>query len=255
MMSAFPALRGLAMAASLLTPVMLSSAAAAEALSPAQKGEVEALIQQYIMDHPEVIVQALQTMQARQEAEAAERQQKAIAALKSTLLADSRNPSTGPVDADVTIIEFFDYQCGYCKKVLPEVAAVLQGDPKVRMIWVDWPILGPMSVVAAQAASAVHKLKPEAYSAFHQTIMGERGRLTEDKIFQAVAGLGLDVADVRKAMGSDDVQAHLAANHAIASQLGITGTPFFLVGDTAVPGAVDADNLRRIIAETRKQAG
>lgn len=252
-MSALCAFRRLAVAACLLSPMMLSSAQAEEALSPAQKGEVEALIQQYIMDHPEVIVQALQAMQARQEAEAAERQQQAIAAMKSTLLTDAGNPSTGPADADVTIIEFFDYQCGYCKKVLPDVTAVLQSDAKVRMIWVDWPILGPMSVVAAQAASAVHKLKPEAYAAYHQAIMGERGRLTEDKIFQTVAGLGLNVDEVRKAMASQEVQAHLAANHAIASQLGITGTPFFLVGDTAVPGAVDADHLRNLIAETRKQ--
>lgn len=228
---------------------------AEDALNAAQKTEVEALVRQYILDNPEVIVEALQTMQARQEAEAEAKQQAAIAGLVSDLQASPLSPSFGPQDADVTIIEFFDYQCGYCKRVLPDVMAVLNSDPKVRIVWKEWPILGPMSEVAARAAVAVHRMKPDAYMAFHQTIMAERGRLTEDKIFQTASGLGLDVAAVKQAMASEEVSAYLAGNNALAQRMGITGTPFFLVGDAPAPGAVSADQLRAMIAAQRAKAG
>ena len=112
-----------------------------------------------------------------------------------------------------------------------------------------------MSEVAARAAVAVHRIKPEAYMGFHQTIMAERGRLTEDKIFQTVAGLGLDLETVKLAMASDEVSAYLAGNNALAQRMGISGTPFFLVGDTPAPGAVSADQLRAMIAAQREKAG
>jgi len=245
-----------AVAALMLSGIAAPSPARAEdGLNPTQKTEIEGLVRQYILDHPEVIVEALQTMQARQEAEAEAKQKEAIASLVSDLQASPFSPSVGPQDADVTIVEFFDYQCGYCKRVLPDVMAVLDSDQKVRVIWKEWPILGPMSEVAARAAVAVHRIRPEAYMGFHQTIMAERGRLTEDKIFQTVAGLGLDLGQVRQAMASDEVSAYLAGNHALAQRMGISGTPFFLVGDTPAPGAVNADQLRAMIAAQREKAG
>jgi protein-disulfide isomerase len=127
----------------------------------------------------------------------------------------------------------------------------MAGDPKLRVVWKEWPILGPMSEVAARAAIAVHRLKPDAYLAFHDTLMSDRGRLTEQEIFQTVTELGLTADQVRAEMGRDEVTTYLAGNQALAQTLGITGTPFFLIGDTAVPGAIGADQMRALIAEAR----
>ena len=224
---------------------------AQDALSPEQRAAVEAIVRDYIQANPEIVLEALQAMQAREEAAAEQRQREALASLRDRLVANPDSPSTGPADADVVIVEFFDYQCGYCKRVLPDLQAVMADDPKLRVVWKEWPILGPMSEVAARAAIAVHRLKPDAYLAFHDTLMSERGRLTEQKIFQTATELGLVADQVRAEMAHDEVTAYLAGNQALAQQLGITGTPFFLIGDTAVPGAIGADQMRALIAEAR----
>lgn len=225
------------------------------ALSPEAQEEVRALVHDYIMNNPEVLVEALQAMEERERAEAEARQLAALDDLKQALTANPASPVSGNPDGDITIVEFFDYQCGYCKRIMPDLVALLEDDPGVRIVWKEWPILGPASEAAARAALAVHRLAPDRYLAFHREIMGERGRLTENKILRTLSELGLDLDEARAEMTSEAVGAYLAETADMARMLGLTGTPWLLVGDTPVPGAVGPERLRAIIAQERAEAG
>lgn len=231
------------------------TAQAETGLSEAERAEVRALVERFILDNPEVLVEALRAMEARQRAEAEARQVAAVGELKAALTSNPDSPVSGNPDGDITIVEFFDYQCGYCKRIMPDLMTLIEEDPGIRIVWKEWPILGPASDAAARAALAVHRLAPEKYLAFHREIMGERGRLTENKILRALSELDIDLQRARAEMTSEAVGAYLAEVAGMAQRLGLTGTPWLLIGDTPVPGAVGLEQLRAIVAEERAEAG
>ncbi|MGB0683766.1 MAG: DsbA family protein [Magnetovibrionaceae bacterium] len=229
----------------------LSGQAAADSLTAEQKQEIEALIGDYLKENPDVVIDAIRAYREREERADQERARQSLASLRQALDDDPLAPTGGNPDGDVTIVEFFDYRCGFCKRVFPTVQAVLDADPNVRKVYKEFPILGPDSVVASRAASAVWFSQPDLYPAFHQALMTARGQLTEDKIMAIASEVGLDAGKLGEAMKDERIEKVLAANRAMAEQLNITGTPAFVIGNQIIPGALDEASLKEAIARER----
>jgi protein-disulfide isomerase len=224
-------------------------AISAEALTDAQKKNVEAVIQNYLLENPEIITKALEVLQARK-IEAEERESKAaLTAQRSRLFDDPTSPVGGNPDGDVTLIEFFDYRCGVCKRVHPIVAKLMKGDPKIRRVYKEWPILGPDSVLAARAALASRK--QDKYFAFHNAMMEARSRLNRDVIMRIAKRVGLDTAQLARDMESPEIGRVLQVNRALAQALKLNGTPSFVIEDTLLRGGRDLATMKKLVADAR----
>jgi len=248
-----PILAG-ALVAGLLAPTWWGGptpAHAADALTDDQKAAVRALVRETLLDDPEIIAEALEVYQERQQAEKAAQARAAIAHNRAALMAAEPEDVLGNPDGDVTIVEFSDYQCGYCKRVFPELMQAVEADGNVRLIIRELPILGPESVVAARAAvaSRTQGLYPE----FHKALMGMKGGVSEASVMQLAAEVGLDVETLRKDMNDPALDEIFGQNIALAKQLGVSGTPAFVIGGTLVPGAVSGEQLNALIEQARAE--
>ena len=228
-------------------------AGAADALTPAQKEAVDRMIHDYLLAHPEVIVESIRAAQATAKLKREESAKQSITERRAELLSDASAPVAGNPQGDVTIVEFFDYRCPYCKQVEPHLEALLKEDPKLRIVYKEFPVLGPESVYASRMALAARK--QGKYAQFHDAMMAAKGKITEETILDVARSVGIDVARAKTDMAGAEVQEIIKRNYALADALDIQGTPAFIVGDTIVPGAIDLDNLRRLIAEARKTSG
>ncbi len=240
------------LAAAAMAVCLTSLPAAADPLTADQQEEVRSIVRQYLMDNPEVLVEALQAYQTKTEREQRQRQQAALNDLKGELENDGVSPVLGNPEGDVTIVEFMDYRCGYCKKVFPAMQDLLNEDSNIRYVIKEFPILGPDSLTASQAALAVWRTSPDKYGSFHAALMEARGGLTVDKLLDIAAGIGADPEAVRADMKSPEVAAILSQTRGLASKLGIRGTPAFVIDGTLVPGAIGIEDLRDLVASSRK---
>jgi protein-disulfide isomerase len=235
--------------ACLTAGVMLGLAAAAQADEPKlPAAEVEKIVRDYLLREPEVVYEALQELQRRQAAAAEARQREAIAANQSQLLDAAHDPVGGNPDGDVTLVEFFDYRCAYCRRVVPSMQALLDEDRDLRVVFKELPVLGPDSVRAARAALASRK--QDGYVPFHFVLMAADD-LSMEGIRAAAAEVGLDPDRLESDMSAPDVLAAIEANYALANELGIEGTPAFVIGDQLIPGAVEKARLEQLIREAR----
>jgi protein-disulfide isomerase len=157
----------------------------------------------------------------------------------------------GNPKGDVTVVEFFDYRCTFCKRVLPAVRRLLRDDPRIRYVFKEFPILTPQSRIAARAALAAWRVAPETYFGFHVDLMSARGALGEAVILRLAANAGLDTQRLKREMQSPEIEAVLRRNAEIAQRLGIQGTPAFIIGERLVPGAIDLAQLQSLVAEAR----
>ena len=230
-----------------------TAATAAEPLSPAQKEAVEAIVRDYLRAHPEAIVEALEDLQQRTEAEQQERARQSLVDRRHELHDDPATPVAGNPKGDVTLVEFFDYRCGYCKGVSAAVTEVVREDGNVRLVLKEFPVLGPASVTASRAALAAWTLDRSKYMAFHHAMMANPGNLTESRVLQLAAGQGLDTEKLSKAMMAPAIDTALQRNLDLAKSLDINGTPGFVIGDRVVPGAIGAKDLKSLIAEARRK--
>jgi protein-disulfide isomerase len=210
---------------------------------------METVIREYLKAHPEVVIDALQEMQRRQQEARTKQAGDAIRAHSAELVSDSASPVAGNPAGTVTLVEFFDYQCGYCKRVAPEVAKLLQADPQIRLVYKDFPILGPESVLAARAALAAQQ--QGKYLALHDALMAAE-QVNEQVVFDLAARAGLDVPRLKQDMQSPAVSQALARNAKLAQDLGIRGTPAFVAGDELYPGAADLQTLQGMVSRARK---
>lgn len=237
------------------TPALAQSDDTAQAVQElfdsAQSDAIREIVRQYILDNPEVIMESVQLMRQRQE-EAA--QAAALAAMQDNegaLFKDPNSPVGGNPDGDVTIVEFFDYRCGFCKRTHETVKNFVEGDGNVRFVYKEWPILGPDSVLAARAALASRE--QEKYHEFHDLLMTEPN-ISEVTIRILAEQAGLDWDQLQADMESPFVTAHLEDTSQLAQTLGINGTPAFVIGNQLVPGAVDATTLETIVSDIRAQS-
>ena len=243
-MSISNALRGALVACALL----LAPAALAAALTPEQKAEVEQTVREYLLKNPELMLEVMEQLEIRQKEKAVSQARQGVERHREALLASPHDFVSNP-GGKVPIVEFFDYQCGYCKQVAPALRQV-QGEGDVRLIYKEIPILGEPSVVAAKAAIAARR--QGKYVELHNALMGHRGRLSMDVVMSLADGVGVDVEQLAADMERPEVGEAIDANLELAHALGIRGTPTIIVGDTLVPGAVDFAQLRDLVEATRK---
>jgi protein-disulfide isomerase len=171
---------------------------------------------------------------------------------EAAVLRDPEIPVAGNVNGDIPIVEWFDYQCPYCRKLEPELRQVVEDDGKVRLVWKDWPILGPVSMVAARMALACKY--QDKYAEAHDALIGVNSRLTESRIDELLAGAGIDIDRARRDLAAHDkaINAILARNNEQGEGLGFRGTPSFIVGKFRVPGVLTMDQFAQVIADARK---
>ena len=228
-----------------------ASSQASEKFNDTQRQEIDKMIRSYIIENPQVILDSVQRMQAQAEEGKKDLAKKSLVSSRDKLLNDPNSPTSGNPKGDVTIVEFFDYRCGYCKRVVPTLMKAVKDDGNVRVVYKELPILGPESVIASRASLAVWKIAPKKYEAFHTALMANKSSFSELKIRSIASNLKIDGNAVIKVMKSDSIEADLGENHALAQSLGISGTPAFIIGNKLVPGAVDLDTLKGLIKKAR----
>lgn len=223
--------------------------APAAEFTPDQKKAIEDIVRDYLADHPEVVIEALQAAEDKLKHEAREKGALALAAHKKEVFDDPNSPVAGNPKGDVTLVEFFDYRCPYCKQVEPALEKLLTEDRQLKLVYKELPVLGPESDLAARVALAAKN--QGRYDAFHRAMMALPGRIDEAAIYKVAASVGLDIERLKQDVKSPAVAAQLKANALLGSQLSIDGTPAFVVGDTIIPGALSIDALRQQIANAR----
>ena len=220
-------------------------------LSPAEKGSIEDLIRDYILRNPEVIIESIQGLKAREKRDAQAKAKANLVKFSGELFNDPATPVGGNVKGDVTIVEFFDYRCGFCKRVFPAVMEVMNADRNIRYVYKEFPILGADSLTASKIALAAWMLDKEKYEPFHQALMVTRGALPERRVMMTAAKAGYDVKALKKAMADPRINEMIEKNYALAQALDINGTPAFVIGDNIVRGAIDLAALRKLISQAR----
>ena len=225
---------------------------AEEPLSAARKAEIGDIVKSYLLDHPELIQEALNALDQKQKDAEAAAQKVALSSLSASLLKAENGVVLGNPSGDVTLVEFFDYNCGYCKKSLSDIMGLMKDDPKLRLVLRDFPVLGPDSVEASLVALAVRKqLKADQYMAFHQKLLTSRGRVGKELALQAAHDSGADMAQLTKDMNSGESKPLIEATMRAADQLRIGGTPSFVIGDGVIVGAVGQETLASAIKSVR----
>jgi protein-disulfide isomerase len=225
--------------------------AAAQDISPQQRRAIEGVIHDYLLNHPRVLIEALRAAEANLASDAKEQAASTIASRRSEIFDDPATPVGGNSHGDISLVEFFDYQCPYCKRVQPALERLSDKDKGLRLVYKEFPILGPVSVVAARAALAA-RLQGK-YDAFHAAMMARIGHLTDATVYEVAASVGIDVAQLKRDMASPQIAADLKANRALAERLDITGTPAFVIGHRVIPGAVSLEDLQHLVADARKR--
>ena len=207
--------------------------------------QVKQLALEAILENPQIIMQAVAILEQRER----ERAASGANTVRLQLEQDPNSPNLGNPDGDVTVIEFFDYNCPYCRKAGQTVQELLASDANVRVIYREWPILGEDSVFASRAALAARA--QGKYEEFHWALMNGEGRASEASILKLARHLDLDVEKLQADMTSPAVEAHIAQSSALARTLGFTGTPAFIVGDRTAPGMLSTDEITAMVAEAR----
>ncbi len=220
-----------------------------QAFTPSQEDALRQLIRSYLLENPEVLVEALESYREQQERLAERRKQDAVAANRSALEKDPATPVLGNPDGDVVVVEFFDYRCPYCKRGKDTLFEVVEADGNVRLVMKEFPILGPDSLHAARVALAAGK--QDKYREMHVALMEAQGELDEAGVAAIAESIGLDAERLKRDMLSEEIEKALRENYELADALDIGGTPAFVIGDTLVPGAIDPDSLRALIAKAR----
>lgn len=224
-------------------------AATAANLGPADTQAIEKIVHDYLLKNPEVLIEAMTALDAKQAAAKKKKQNGAIAKHHDAIFNDPTSFVAGNPKGDVTIVEFFDYNCGYCKRAFAPLMNTINDDGNVRLILKEFPILGPTSVVATHATLAAKK--QGKYFEMHKAIYLHKGSLDEDAIMTLAKGVGLDTAKLRRDMKDPEIDKIIARNEKLASELGINGTPSFIVGNAPHPGALSADELKAAIKAAR----
>jgi len=241
--------------AALIAALVLPAAALAQpsSFSPEQREAIGVIIRDYLVKNPEVLQEAFNELQRRtQEAEAAGRAQ-VLTSERDKLESSPRDFVLGNPQGDVTMVEFLDYNCGYCKRAVADVKALIKADPKLRVVIKDFPVLGPGSVEASRVAlAAKSQLAGDKLYEFHTKLMEKRGQATGESAKAVAKEMELDMVRLEKDLQSNEISATLQENMELGEKLGINGTPGFVIGNEVIAGAVGAEPLRQVIASTRK---
>ena len=244
----------------LLAPALLALAvlgapvsAPAQSFTDTQRGDIETIVKSYLIAHPEVLEEAMNELQKRQTAAESAKHEASIAQNAEAIFNSPRGVTLGNKNGDVTFVEFFDYNCGYCKRAMADTLDLLKNDGKLKVVLKEFPVLSEGSVEAARVAVAVRMQDPtgKKYLDFHQKLLGGRGVADKARALAAAKDAGLDTARIEKDMTSPEVKATIQENMKLAEEMGLNGTPSYVIGRQIVVGAVGLDQLKEKIGIAR----
>ncbi|SHN87324.1 DsbA family protein [Bradyrhizobium erythrophlei] len=242
----------------LLSPALLALAlcaapASAQTFSDGQRGEIETIVKNYLIAHPEVLEEAMNELNKRQAADEAAKHEASITENSQAIFNSPRNVTLGNKSGDVTFVEFFDYNCGYCKRAMTDMMDLMKADPKLKVVLKEFPVLSEGSVEAAKVAVAVRMQDPGGakYLDFHQRLLGGRGPADKARALAAAKEAGLDVARLEKDMASPEAKATIDENFKLAESMGMNGTPSYVIGKQVVVGAIGVEGLKEKIGIAR----
>ena len=247
-----PSLRKL-VPALLALAVFGAPAASAQSFTDAQRGDIEMIVKNYLIAHPEVLEEAMSELNKRQATAEAEKHEASITQNAEAIFNSPRGVTLGNKDGDVTFVEFFDYNCGYCKRAMSDMLDLLKSDPKLKVVLKEFPVLSQGSVEAAQVAVAARMQDPtgKKYLDFHQKLLGGRGPADKARAMAAAKDAGFDTAKLEKDMASPEAKATIEENFKLAEAMGMNGTPSYVIGKQIVVGAVGLDGLKEKIGLAR----
>lgn len=227
--------------------------AAAQTFNDGQRGEIQKIVKDYLLAHPEILEEVSAELSKRQAAAEAEKHQVAVKKHSDLIFNSPRGVVLGNPKGDVNFVEFFDYNCGYCKKAMADMLDLMKSDPKLRVVLKEFPVLGPGSVDAARVAIAVRMQDPsgQKYLDFHQKLLGGRGQADKARAMAAAKDAGLDMAKLEKDLASPEINSTLNENFKLAEEMGLNGTPSYVIGGDVVVGAVGIEGLSKKISEAR----
>ena len=229
----------------------LAGLAPARAEAPVDKSAIEKIVRDYLVANPEVIEEALAALEKKQAAAASAAAAKVLEEKQSILYDSTRQMVLGNPKGDVTVVEFFDYNCGYCKRALGDMLTLIQKDPKVRVVLKEFPVLGQGSTEAARVSVAVSRVAPDKYLDFHTRMLTNRGSADLAKAMDAAKSAGVDAKALEKALADKEISNTLEEVYGLASGLGLSGTPSYVVGKEVVSGAIGLPKLEARVAEAR----
>jgi len=226
----------------------------AQSFSDAQRGEIERIVKDYLVAHPEVLQEAMSEFEKRQNAAELEKQIAGVRQHKEVLFNSSHQVTLGNPKGDVTMVEFFDYNCGYCKRALADMLALIKNDPNLKIVLKEYPVLGPGSLEAAQVAVAarMQDKSGKKYLDFHQRLLGARGPADKTHALAAAKDAGFDMARLEKDLASDEVRETLKESMKVADAIGLNGTPSYIIGSDVVVGAQGYDVLKEKVDAARR---
>ena len=241
-------------AAALLGTLAVAPAALAQnaVFNEQQNQAIGELVKEYLLKNPEVRTEVISELEKRQAEAQQIAQASALQETKQTLLNAPHSYVAGNPSGDITLVEFFDYNCGYCKKALADVQTLLKSDPKLRVVLKDFPVLGPDSVEASRVALAVkNQLQGQKLFDYHVKVMETRGRVNGERAMAVAKEMGLDMAKLQKDVESTETRNALQENMALGDKLSLTGTPAFIIGEAVIPGAVGLEPLKQLVDNVR----
>ena len=245
--------RATALVGAALLALSLPHALRAAEFSAPQRGEIEKIVHDYLVTHPEVLQEAMAELEKRQASAESEKHLAAVKQNATALFSSPNQVTLGNPKGNVTFVEFFDYNCGYCKHAMGDMITLMKDDPKLKIVLKEFPVLGPGSVEAAQVAVAVRMQDPtgKKYLEFHQKLLGGRGQANKAAALAVAKDIGLDMTRLEKDMASAEVKTTLQENFKLAEALGMNGTPSYVIGDNVIVGAVGLDALREKVNTSR----
>jgi protein-disulfide isomerase len=249
-MKTLPALFATLVAAALL----VAAPASAQSFSGDQKHEIEGIVKDFLVQHPEVLKEAMEAMDKQQQEAQAEKARSTIRDNNATLFNSNHQVVLGNPNGNVTMVEFFDYNCAFCKRALSDMLDLLKTDSNLKFVLKEFPVLGEGSVEAAHVAVAARMQDPtgKKYIEFHEKLLGGRGPADKAHALAVAKDVGFDIARIQKDMDSDEVKKTIDEDMKLADALGVSGTPSYVVGEELVVGAVGLDELRDKIKAERK---
>ncbi|HEX2366973.1 MAG TPA: DsbA family protein [Bradyrhizobium sp.] len=225
----------------------------AQNFTDTQRSDIETIIKNYLVSHPEVLEEAMTELSKRQAAAETQKHEESITKNASTIFNSPRGVTVGNKDGDVTFVEFFDYNCGYCKRAMADMLDLMKNDHKLKVVLKEFPVLSEGSVDAAKVAVAVRMQDPtgQKYLDFHQKLLGGRGPADKARAMAAAKEAGLDTARIEKDLSSPEVKATIEENFKLAEEMGLNGTPSYVIGKQIVVGAVGLEGLKEKIGIAR----
>jgi protein-disulfide isomerase len=236
-----------------LLAIAVPQAVRAQDFSPAQRGSIETIVREYLIAHPEVLQEAMSELEKRQSAAENEKHKAAVKQNAEKIFSSPNQVTLGNPNGNVTFVEFFDYNCGYCKRAMADMLTLMKDDPKLKVVLKEFPVLGPGSVEAAQVASAVRMQDKtgKKYLEFHQKLLGGRGQADRARALAIAKEIGMDMGRLEKDAAGPEVKAALQEDFKLAEALGLNGTPSYVIGTDVVVGAVGLPALQEKINTAR----